>query len=59
MQNLLLTELGQALVNGNLTDAELQARTDSDPVLRILPDATLSRSADRASSIAAAPRYSR
>ncbi len=41
MQNMLLTELGQALVNGNLTDAELQARTDTQSVLQILPDANV------------------
>ncbi|HVZ37972.1 MAG TPA: uridine kinase [Candidatus Kapabacteria bacterium] len=38
---MLLTELGQALVNGNLTDAELQARTDTQSVLQILPDANV------------------
>lgn len=41
MQNQLLTELGQHLVHGNLTDAELQARTDENEVLRILPDANV------------------
>lgn len=41
MQNELLTELGQSLVSGSLTDAELLARTDSVPVLQILPDANV------------------
>lgn len=41
MQNEILTELGRALVDGNLTDAVLQARTDETPVLKILPDANV------------------
>lgn len=41
MQNELLTELGQSLVNGNLTDANLLARTDEQPVLQILPNANV------------------
>lgn len=41
MQNEILTELGRALVDGNLTDATLQARTDETPVLKILPDANV------------------
>lgn len=41
MQNELLTELGQSLVTGSLTDAELLARTDAVPVLQILPDANV------------------
>ncbi len=41
MQNELLTELGQSLVNGNLTDASLLARTDEQPVLQILPNANV------------------
>jgi molybdenum storage protein len=41
MQNELLTELGQSLVAGSLTDADLLSRTDSVPVLQILPDANV------------------
>lgn len=41
MQNELLTELGQSLVTGNLTDAELLARTDENTVIQILPDANV------------------
>src|SRR5919202_1799918 len=41
MQNELLTELGQSLVTGNLTDPELLARTDDNSVIRILPDANV------------------
>src|SRR5215212_7694367 len=39
MQDELLTKLGQSLVTGNLTDPELLARTDINPVIQILPDA--------------------
>jgi molybdenum storage protein len=41
MQNELLTALGQSLVSGNLTDAELLARTSAHPVVQILPDANV------------------
>ena len=41
MQNELLTKLGQSLVTGNLTDQELLARTDDNPVIQILPDANV------------------
>ena len=41
MHTELLTALGQSLVTGNLTDAELLARTDAHPLVRILPDATV------------------
>ena len=41
MQNELLNELGQSLVMGNLTDRELLARTDDNPVIQILPDANV------------------
>src|ERR671939_819637 len=41
MQNELLTELGQSLVTGNLTDPELLARTDGNSVIQILPDANV------------------
>jgi molybdenum storage protein len=41
MQNELLTELGQSLVNGTLTDASLLARTADNSVLQILPDANV------------------
>jgi len=41
MQNELLTELGQSLVTGNLTDPELLARTDETTVIQILPDANV------------------
>jgi molybdenum storage protein len=41
MQNELLTALGQSLVTGSLTDAELLARTTEHAVLRILPDANV------------------
>lgn len=40
MQNELLTELGQSLVAGSLTDPELLART-AGPVVQILPDANV------------------
>jgi molybdenum storage protein len=41
MQNGLLTELGQSLVTGNLTDSELLARTDDNSVIQILPEANV------------------
>jgi molybdenum storage protein len=41
MQNELLTALGQSLVSGNLTDAELLARTTAHPVVQILPHANV------------------
>ena len=41
MQNELLTELGQSLVNGNLTDPALLARTADNSVLQILPNANV------------------
>jgi molybdenum storage protein len=41
VENELLTKLGQSLVTGNLTDAELLARTDDNPVIQILPDANV------------------
>src|ERR687885_2729534 len=41
MQNELLNKLGQSLVTGNLTDPELLARTDDNPVIQILPDANV------------------
>jgi molybdenum storage protein len=41
VENELLTKLGQSLVRGNLTDAELLARTDDNPVIQILPDANV------------------
>jgi molybdenum storage protein len=41
MQNELLTELGQSLVKGNLTDQELLAHTDDNPLIQILPDANV------------------
>jgi len=41
MRNELLTELGQSLVTGNLTDPELLARTDNNPLVQILPDANV------------------
>jgi molybdenum storage protein len=41
MRDELLTELGQSLVTGNLTDTELLARTDNNPLVQILPDANV------------------
>jgi molybdenum storage protein len=41
VENKLLTKLGQSLVRGNLTDTELLARTDENPVIQILPDANV------------------
>ncbi len=41
MQNEILTELGQSLVSGSLTDATLLARTTDNSVLQILPDANV------------------
>ena len=41
MHTELLTALGESLVTGNLTDAELLARTAPHPLVRILPDATV------------------
>jgi molybdenum storage protein len=41
VQNQLLTELGESLVSGNLTDSELLARTDENLVIQILPDANV------------------
>jgi molybdenum storage protein len=37
----LLTELGQALVSGSLTDEALMAQTGRHPTIRILPDANV------------------
>jgi molybdenum storage protein len=41
MHTELLTTLGQSLVSGSLTDAELLARTSENPLIRILPDANV------------------
>lgn len=41
MNNTLLTELGKALVTGNLTDHQLQAATDASPTRQILPEANV------------------
>jgi molybdenum storage protein len=41
MENELLTKLGESLVTGNLTDPELLARTDENPVIQILPHANV------------------
>ena len=41
MQNELLTELGQSLVKGNLTDQELLGHTDDNSLIQILPDANV------------------
>jgi molybdenum storage protein len=41
MQNDILTELGKSLVSGSLTDATLQARTDEQSIIQILPDANV------------------
>src|ERR671914_2126387 len=41
MKDELLTKLGQSLVTGNLTDQELLARTDDNPLIQILPDANV------------------
>jgi molybdenum storage protein len=41
MQNELLTALGQQLVQGNLTDEALLARTTEHPVVQILPHANV------------------
>ncbi|MDO8906888.1 MAG: uridine kinase [Pseudohongiella sp.] len=41
MKESLLSELGEALVTGSLTDRELLARTDIQPGLQILPDANV------------------
>jgi molybdenum storage protein len=41
VQEQLLTELGAALVSGSLTDEALLSRTESLPVLPILPDANV------------------
>ncbi len=41
MQNELLTALGRSLVEGSLTDADLQARTSEHPLVSILPDANV------------------
>jgi molybdenum storage protein len=40
-KNEVLTELGQSLVTGNLTDPELLARTDENSLVQILPDANV------------------
>jgi molybdenum storage protein len=37
----LLTELGEKLVRGSLTDDELLRQTDIGPVVQILPDANV------------------
>ena len=41
LQDELLTELGQALVHGSLTDKNLLAQTAQGPVVEILPDANV------------------
>jgi molybdenum storage protein len=41
MQNEVLTELGQSLVTGNLTDSDLLAQTDDNSVIQILPQANV------------------
>jgi molybdenum storage protein len=41
MQNEVLTDLGQLLVDGNITDLELLARTNETEVLQILPHANV------------------
>lgn len=41
MDQPLLTELGQALVSGSLTDEALMAQTGRHPTIRILPDANV------------------
>jgi molybdenum storage protein len=41
MQNEVLTDLGRALVDGNITDLELLARTNETQVLQILPNANV------------------
>jgi len=41
LQDKLLNKLGQSLVTGNLTDSELLARTDDNPLIQILPDANV------------------
>src|SRR5919202_5513940 len=41
MQDELLTKLGQSLVTGNLTDPEILARTDDNPLIQILPEANV------------------
>jgi molybdenum storage protein len=41
LQDKLLNKLGQSLVTGNLTDPELLARTDDNPLIQILPDANV------------------
>ena len=41
VQDELLTKLGESLVTGNLTDPEVLARTDDNPLIQILPDANV------------------
>src|SRR3990170_9126946 len=41
MQNEVLTDLGKLLVDGNITDLELLARTNETPVIQILPEANV------------------
>ena len=41
LQDGLLTELGQALVHGSLTDKNLLRQTAQGPVVEILPDANV------------------
>ncbi len=41
MKNEVLSELGAALVGGNLTDAELLKRTSAPPAIQILPEANV------------------
>ncbi|MBC8144930.1 MAG: uridine kinase [bacterium] len=41
MQNEVLTDLGKLLVDGNITDLELLAKTNETPVLQILPNANV------------------
>jgi len=41
MDQPLLTELGESLVDGSLTDPTLLARTDASPLVQILPDANV------------------
>ena len=41
MQNQLLSELGQTLITGSLTDAQVLRETEQEPPIQILPDANV------------------
>ena len=56
MKNELLTELGQYLVEGSLTDRNVLQQTGLEPSIPILPDANVLKVGVKVLSTAAGPR---